>query len=468
MSNKGSSIDYLLHTRSTISKMIEDFALIDILLSDSFPKELNKSKIKDIFEILQNLERPDLAQEMKKLLLLKTNGKDGSKRDKRKANDFPLINKVLPTEILKNILKNLDYKSLCRAKQTFENWRDIIDEFKLVDHSLGKFFEVFLIKLDDLSELFLILDRISCVIVAGGYNDDPCDSVEALTEDLLEADFRKKKLPSLPREITRSSMVLVSHNKKILLCGGSRNSDRCLQLENGNWKEHSILNEERISPSVVTTNSATFLFGGYNSDDYLHTTFEYLPKDSTIWLIGKTKIPGSFWSGCAIEVKSDLEIWLIGGAGMVDEAILSFNVNDHTFQKLPYKLNTRRYGHRCAFIPNTKKLMITGGLNGISDDPLDSTEVIDIEDGTITMGSPMNSKRACHGMGVVTINNEDRLIVFGGEEFFNQRIVSNKIVDNVEVYNTETEKWETTGIKLKNKKAEFGFLTVNLAQIQNL
>ena len=122
--------------------MIEDFALIDILLSDSFPKELNKSKIKDIFEILQNLERPDLAQEMKKLLLLKTNGKDGSKRDKRKANDFPLINKVLPTEILKNILKNLDYKSLCRAKQTFENWRDIIDEFKLVDHSLGKFFEL--------------------------------------------------------------------------------------------------------------------------------------------------------------------------------------------------------------------------------------------------------------------------------------------------------------------------------------
>ena len=71
-------ISYLLHKascfdiRTTISKMIEDFAFHDILLSDSFPKEINKGKIKDIFEILQSQERLDLSQELKNLLLLKT------------------------------------------------------------------------------------------------------------------------------------------------------------------------------------------------------------------------------------------------------------------------------------------------------------------------------------------------------------------------------------------------------------
>ena len=55
--------------------MIEDFAFHDILLSDSFPKEINKGKIKDIFEILQSQERLDLSQELKNLLLLKTIGK---------------------------------------------------------------------------------------------------------------------------------------------------------------------------------------------------------------------------------------------------------------------------------------------------------------------------------------------------------------------------------------------------------
>ena len=122
--------------------MIEDFALIDILLSDSFPKEVNKSKIKDIFEILQSQERPDLAQELKKLMLFKSIRKDGSKSDdESNAVDLPLINKVLPTEMLKKILENLDCKSLCNAKHAFKRWKDIIDEFRFVEKSLGKILE---------------------------------------------------------------------------------------------------------------------------------------------------------------------------------------------------------------------------------------------------------------------------------------------------------------------------------------
>ena len=52
----------------------------------------------------------------------------------------------------------------------------------------------------------------------------------------------------------------------------------------------------------VTTQEATFIFGG----GYSRTTYEYLPKDSIQWLIGKTEISGR---GCAIVVKSGQEIW---------------------------------------------------------------------------------------------------------------------------------------------------------------
>ena len=112
---------------------------------------------------------------------------------------------------------------------------------------------------------------------------------------------------------------------------------KCLQLDHGTWKEHSTLNKERLFHSAVTTQTATFLFGG----DYSRKTYEYLPKDSTTWLMGKTEIPGGFSRGCAIAVKSDQEIWLIGGRRTY-KRILSFNVKDHSFQELPSQLNVGR------------------------------------------------------------------------------------------------------------------------------
>ena len=64
---------------------------------------------------------------------------------------------------------------------------------------------------------------------------------------------------------------------------------------------------------------------------------------------------------------------------------------------------------------------------------LDSTEILDTEDGSVTMASPMNSKRLNHGMGVVTINGEERLAVFGGHD-------GNDELDSVELYNSQTGK----------------------------
>ena len=97
--------------------------------------------------------------------------------------------------------------------------------------------------------------------------------------DILLEDLGIKQLPNLPQNIDGSSMV--AHNGTILLCGGQGNSNKCLKLDHGTWKEHSTLNVERVVHSAVTTQTATFIFGG----GYSRTTFEYLPKDSTKWLI---------------------------------------------------------------------------------------------------------------------------------------------------------------------------------------
>ena len=297
-----------------------------------------------------------------------------------------------------------------------------------------------------MTTFFSFTEKISCIIIAGGNNT----SVEVLTGDL-----GTKQLPNLPEENHGASMVVLN-NGIILLCGGDNNNNeqKCLQSDHGTWKIHSTLNKGRVQHATVTTQAATFLFGG----DLSRTTYEYLPKDSTTWLMGKTRIPGGFSEGGAIAVKSDQEIWLIGGAN-TEKRILKFNVNDHTFQELSSQLNVGRFGHRCAFITNTNKVMITGGRN--NSDILDSTEILDTEDGSVTMASPMNYKRAYHGIGVVTINSEDRIAVFGDLESLGR---GNEL-NSVELYNTQTQKWEMADLKLNAAKCSFGFLTIKLGDI---
>ena len=61
--------------------------------------------------------------------------------DTNKVEFLPSINQFIPTEMLKKILENLDYKSLHFAKQTCKLWKDIIEGFELVKKTSGKFLE---------------------------------------------------------------------------------------------------------------------------------------------------------------------------------------------------------------------------------------------------------------------------------------------------------------------------------------
>ena len=126
-------------------------------------------------------------------------------------------------------------------------------------------------------KMLLSLGRMTGIIVAGG--------VGRSVVDFLTGDVRIKKLPNLPQNIHSSSMV--AHNGTIILCGGMGNLEKCLQLGNGTWKEHSTLNVERAWHSIVTTQTATFIFGGEYSDQPDSKIYEYLPKESTKWMLGK-------------------------------------------------------------------------------------------------------------------------------------------------------------------------------------
>ena len=67
--------------------------------------------------------------------------KDRPKKVERKMISFQSINQVLPTEMLKKILEFLDIKSLYFAKLSCKRWKDIIDEFELVNEASSKFFD---------------------------------------------------------------------------------------------------------------------------------------------------------------------------------------------------------------------------------------------------------------------------------------------------------------------------------------
>ena len=90
---------------------------------------------------------------------------------------------------------------------------------------------------------------------------------------------------------------------------------------------------------------------------------------------------------------------------------------------------------------------------------MSSTEIIDTDDGSITMASPMRGRRHDHGIGIVTVNDVDKVSVFGGYRGIGTR--GGDYLKTVEIYNPESEKWEDSKFELKEGKAYFGFVSVN-------
>ena len=119
-----------------MSKMAEEseenFVMLNAKVSFPIPKEINKADIEEICKILQVQERPDLVEVMKNLVIL--SGKNFTEKNK---TVFLSINK-LPPEMLKKILEMLNINSLGSARLTCKRWKQIIDNYNIMEEAQSK------------------------------------------------------------------------------------------------------------------------------------------------------------------------------------------------------------------------------------------------------------------------------------------------------------------------------------------
>ena len=321
-------------------------------------------------------------------------------------------------------------------------------------------------------------------IIISGENESNADRGFSYVE-VITGDFGKFELPNL---LTVGGHSLAMHNGALVSCGGHagknyrdsfgmglKSSLRCLQLDaiSRSWKFHSVLNEDkeymRTAATAVTTKAGTFLLGF----DY-PLKLEHLPEKAKKWRQVDFDDPDGNFLGLlnhtsAVVHQSNQIVWIFG-----PENVFLLHLVKRSISKLASKLNVPRYNPRCSYLPNTKKIIITGGTkwipgpdgDGDFGEILDSTEIFDTEDFTITMASPMNHKRDAHGIGTITIQGEDRVAVFGGTtgSKWNRGLISLDNLD-LELYNSQTDVWELSKIKLKENYDEVTCVTVKLGEI---
>ena len=81
---------------------------------------------------------------------------------------------------------------------------------------------------------------------------------------------------------------------------------------------------------------------------------------------------------------------------------------------------------------------------------------------TIFMASPMNFRRHSHGIGHVTIDGKDKLVVFGGTDRGGDNA---KALDEIEIYDNETDQWQLSTIRLDKGVKNIECLNIKLGEI---
>lgn len=204
----------------------------------------------------------------------------------------------------------------------------------------------------------------------------------------------------------------------------------------------------RNLPSAVSLKNGVFIFGG----EWSKTTWEWLPKGSSEWTIGISKIPSlGFAAGCAVKV-SEHVIALIGGQERGDgiKKILTFNAETGEWRNLGNILKEGRFGHACVSFQN--KIIIVGGSSG--SDYLASTEIIDVEDLTIsTLSGNLHQPRGHHGLVVAHVGTKLSVIAIGGGNRM-------QLLDSIETWDETTGNWTKSDIRLSSPRYDFGYLSI--------
>ena len=304
---------------------------------------------------------------------------------------------------------------------------------------------------------FISVKKNSIVVVGGiGAQHNELSSIEVISSD--QTTRTKIEIPRFPKQIHKCHLFI---QDGVLMAAGGFNwsgsfNESCYQLKNGIWKINTKLKTKGYCTpdNLVITSKAIYTFGA----DKYSKIVRYLPTNSKNWRVEKnSKIPGYFVFGCAVEVKSKGEIWLIGGCGERGKIILSFDLQNHTFKELPMKLITGRSSHKCILtkIGDSEVILVTGGISEeVRGRQLKSVEIVNITEGTVTLSSPMNTRRNTHGIGTLNINNQTRIVVFGGWN-------GSKDLSTIEVFDQETLKWEfVKDYEMAESRSDFGYFTI--------
>jgi len=289
-------------------------------------------------------------------------------------------------------------------------------------------------------------------LIVGGYDG----ANELQTTEIIpkRSKCSSNTLPSLPTGISFQPSLVQTSEEEILLCGGDGNEEKCLELKDNQWQEHSNLIYKRESASAVSMPEGIFLFGG---GPLSKTTWGWLPSGTNQWQIRNAYFIKS-WGGrygleiseaCAVKI-NDIEILIIGGYEN-RKRVLKFNSNTKEFTNLGDDvLNQGRIRHACTLYEN--QIIISGGrissFNGLS-----STEIINLNDLTTShTAGDLVQGRYKHDLVVVHVDNKPTVLAVGG--------YGKGLLDSIEKWNPTTETWTMTEMKLSEPKADFGILSL--------
>lgn len=252
-------------------------------------------------------------------------------------------------------------------------------------------------------------------------------------------------------KIAHHSLILTEDNK-LLVCGGfDANLKSCLELQKGQWIQHSKLSElTYMTPPPVILSGKVYLFAG--------RSIFWLATGSKTWQSGPKLQPTfEFKDACAVKLSSTMAL-LIGGY-WTQKKICKFDISTNNLTCIG-ELQVGRFGHSCAVLGNN--IVVAGGRkHSFHIEYFSSTEIISLDNlHNPRLAGQLNIKRGFHKLIVTTINNEQTLLAIGG--------ISNKGTeaeaensDSIEIWDPLTETWTLSEtLKLSEAKHSFGALSV--------
>ena len=244
-----------------------------------------------------------------------------------------------------------------------------------------------------------------------------------------------------PSAAVYSPTVLVHKNELIVVA-----ANYCFIFENGSWLFHSCLNKSRRNAIVISMPRGIYVFGGHDSP----YTSEFLPNGHKVWQDGpKIPRPGIVWLGGVGAPVSQNELIFVTGC-FTD--VMKLNIETQEWTKTENLLKGRCHQQYALF---NNKLIVCGGYYKEN-----STEIIDLSNGTIRKGGDLQVGRSMHGMDILKINGRSVVIAFGGLNSHNQYL------DSIEEWNDESETWKMSSLKLSEAKAKFRYFSQSSLKMQ--